>query len=72
MFVSAPGYDNDTGIVHMYVWGVGADGSTYSTWVQTTSIQPAEVNGGWRFGHRLAANDNGDILAIKRTFRLGR
>jgi hypothetical protein len=64
MFVSAPGYDNDTGIVHMYVWGVGADGSTYSTWVQTTSIQPAEVNGGWRFGHRLAANDNGDILAI--------
>lgn len=39
LFVSAPGHENDTGIVHMYTWGIGADGSTYDTWTHNVSIQ---------------------------------
>jgi hypothetical protein len=64
MFVSAPGHDNDTGRVYMYTWGVGADGSTYDTWTQDYTIEAPDGGSGQRFGHRLAANDNGDILAI--------
>ena len=64
LFVSAPGYQSDTGVVHMYTWGVGADGSTYDTWTQQTSIQSNDPDAGQRFGHRLKVNDNGDILAV--------
>ena len=64
LFVSAPGYDNDTGIVHMYDWNIGADGSTYDTWTQQVSIQSPDADGGQRFGHRIKVNDNGDILAV--------
>ena len=64
MFVSAPGHSNDTGIVHMYDWNVGADGSTYDTWTQRVAIQSNDPDGGQRFGHRVKVNDNGDILAV--------
>ena len=64
LFVSAPGYNNDTGIVYMYTWGVGNDGSTYDTWTQDVSIQSNEPGSGQRFGHRMAINDNGDVLAV--------
>ena len=64
LFVSAPGHDNDQGRVYMYTWGVGADGSTYDTWTQDYTIEAPDGGEGHRFGHRLAANDNGDILAV--------
>ena len=64
LFVGAPGYDSDTGQVYMYEWSVGADGSTYDTWTQNLTITSGEPGEGKRFGHRLQANDNGDILAI--------
>jgi hypothetical protein len=64
LFVSAPGHDNDRGRVYMYTWGVGADGSTYDTWTQDYTIESPAGGSGQRFGHRIQANDNGDILAI--------
>ncbi len=64
MFVSAPGHDNDKGRVYMYTWGIGADGSTYDTWTQDYTIEAPAGGSGQRFGHRIQANDNGDILAV--------
>jgi len=64
LFVSAPGHDSDTGRVYMYTWGIGADGSTYSTWTQDYTIEAPDGGSGQRFGHRIQANDNGDILAV--------
>ena len=45
-------------------WGIGADGSTYDTWTQNLTITSADPGAGKRFGHRIEANDNGDILAV--------
>ena len=64
LFVGAPGYGDDEGQVYMYEWGIGADGSTYDTWTQNLTITSADPGAGKRFGHRLEANDNGDILAV--------
>ena len=64
LFVSAPGETSDTGKVYMYTWGKGADGSTYDTWTLDHTIQSPAGGSAQRFGHRLTANDNGDILAI--------
>ena len=64
LFVSAPGHDNDKGRVYMYTWGVGADGSTYDTWTLDYTIEAPAGGRGQRFGHRIQANDNGDILAV--------
>jgi len=64
LFVGAPGYNNDSGIVYVYAWAIGEDGSTYGGWTQDSSIQSNDSGTGKRFGHRIAANDNGDILAI--------
>ena len=64
LFVSAPGHATDTGRVYMYTWGVGADGSTYDTWTSETAIEAPDGGSGQRFGHRVEANDNGDILAV--------
>ena len=64
MFVSAPGHSSDTGRVYMYTWGIGADGSTYDTWTQDYTIEAPDGGSGQRFGHRIEANDNGDILAV--------
>ena len=64
LFVSAPGHNNDTGRVYLYTWGIGADGSTYDTWTQDLVIDAPAGGSGQRFGHRLEANDNGDILAV--------
>ena len=64
LFVSAPGHDSDRGRVYMYTWGIGADGSTYDTWTQDLTIESPAGGSGQRFGHRIAANDNGDILAV--------
>ena len=64
MFVSAPGENNDQGSVYMYEWGIGSDGSTYDTWTQNLTLTSADPGDNKRFGHRLQANDNGDILAV--------
>ena len=64
LFVSAPGHSNDNGRVYMYTWGIGADGSTYDTWTLDYTIEAPSAGQGHRFGHRLDANDNGDILAV--------
>ena len=64
LFVSAPGHLGDTGVVYMYTWGIGADGSTYDTWTRDLQINAPAGGSGQRFGHRIAANDNGDILAV--------
>ena len=64
LFVSAPGISTDTGAVYMYEWGVGSDGSTYDTWTQNLTISSNDPASNKRFGHALAANDNGDILAV--------
>ncbi len=64
LFVSAPGHTSDTGKVYMYTWGKGADGSTYDTWTLDATLESASGGSGQRFGHRLTANDNGDIIAV--------
>jgi len=64
LFVSAPGHLTDTGRVYVYKWGVGADGSTYDTWTQTSVIEAPDGGSNQRFGHIVQANDNGDIIAI--------
>jgi len=64
LFVSGPGHDGDQGRIYMYTWGIGADGSTYDTWTQDYTLEAPDGGSGQRFGHRLEANDNGDILAV--------
>ena len=64
LFVSAPGFNSDTGRVYMYEWGVGVDGSTYDAWTQNLVINSNDPGSSKRFGHKLQANDNGDILAV--------
>ena len=48
----------------MYEWGIGSDESTYDSWTQNLTISSNEPATGKRFGHAIAANDNGDILAV--------
>ena len=64
LFVSAPGHNSNRGRVYMYTWGIGADGSTYDSWTQDYTIEAPAGRSGQRFGHRIQANDNGDILAV--------
>ena len=64
MFISAPGHDSDKGRVYFYTWGIGADGSTYDTWTLDYTLEAPAGGSGQRFGHRVEANDNGDILAV--------
>ena len=63
LFVSAPGKTNDTGIVYIYTYN--ADGSTLDpVWSQDFTLSSNEPGSGQRFGHRLAVNDNADIIAV--------
>jgi len=64
LFVGAPGYYSDTGQIYMFEWGIGADGSTYDTWTNCLTLTSGAPGQGKRFGHRLEANDTGDILAV--------
>jgi len=64
LFVSAPGHDSDQGRVYFYKYAIGSDGSTYDTWTQDYVIEAPDGGSGQRFGHRLQANDNGNILAV--------
>ena len=70
MLISAPGYNNDTGIVYLYTY-TPVDDSTSAAWTQDGTINAP--TGDWstlepgenkRFGHRMSINDNGDILAV--------
>ena len=64
LFVSAPGHSTNKGRVYVYTWGVGADGSTYDRWTKDYTLEAPAGGSGQRFGHRIQANDNGDILAV--------
>ena len=64
MFISSPGANNGEGKVHMYIWSIGIDGSTYDSWTQVSEVYPTEVHEGYRFGHKVCVNDTGDILAV--------
>ena len=64
LFVGAPGYDSDTGQVYMYEWSVGADGSTYDSWTNCLTLTSADPGQGKKFGYRIEANDDGNILAV--------
>ena len=68
LFVGAPGFadgaQSNEGRVFMYEWGIGEDGSTYSSWIQNLTISSNDPGSEKRFGHAIAANDNGDILAV--------
>ena len=64
LFVSAPGHSTDKGRVYVYTWGVGADGSTYDRWTKDYTLEAPAGGSGQRFGHRIEANDNGDVLAV--------
>ena len=62
LFVSAPGKTNNTGIVYIYTWN--PDESTLANWSQDFTLSSNEPGSGQRFGHRLAVNDNADIIAV--------
>ena len=64
MFISSPGANNGEGKVHMYIWSIGIDGSTFDTWTQVSEVYPTEVHEGYRFGHKVCVNDEGDVLAV--------
>ena len=64
LFVSAPGHSSDKGRVYVYTWGVGSDGSTYDRWTKDYTLEAPAGGSGQRFGHRIQANDNGDVLAV--------
>ena len=68
LFVGAPGFadgaQSNEGRVYMYEWSIGSDGSTYDSWVQNLTISSNDPASEKRFGHAIAANDNGDILAV--------
>ena len=61
LFVTAPGYDLNTGAVFLYKWQ-NADDST--SWTLTTTLTSTDADAGQRFGHSIVANDNADIIAI--------
>jgi hypothetical protein len=72
LFVSAPGYNNNTGIVYYYTLGTGDDGSTYNTWTLAGTISSNGNDGSTnksedRFGTNIQTNDNGNIIAISST-----
>jgi len=63
LLISAPGYNNDSGIIYMYTYQNIGD-STYAAFIQDNTIESPEADAGQRFGHRMCINDNGDILAV--------
>jgi aspartate carbamoyltransferase regulatory subunit len=63
LLVGAPGYASDTGIVYLYTYTPVED-STFAAWTQDNSVVSSQAGINKRFGHRMAINDNGDILAV--------
>jgi len=64
LFASAPGLNNDSGVVYVHTLQKDVGDSTISLWRQDSAIFSNESGSGKRFGHRLAVNDNADILAV--------
>ena len=64
LFASAPGLNNDTGVVYVHTLQKDLSDSTIPVWRQDSAIYSNEPGSGKRFGHRLAVNDNADIIAI--------
>ena len=63
LLVGAPGYASDTGIVYLYTYTPVED-STFAAWTQDNSVVSSQAGTNKKFGHRMAINDNGDILAV--------
>jgi len=63
LLVGAPGYASDTGIVYLYTYTPVED-STFAAWTQDNSVVSSQAGINKKFGHRMAINDNGDILAV--------
>ena len=63
LLVGAPGDASDTGIVYLYTYTPVED-STFAAWTQDNSVVSSQAGTNKRFGHRMAINDNGDILAV--------
>lgn len=64
LFASAPGLNNDSGVVYVHTLQKDLADSTIPVWRQDSAIYSTEPGFGKRFGHRLAVNDNADIIAI--------
>ena len=64
LFASAPGFNSDTGVVYLHTLQKDVGDSTIQVWRQDSAIFSTEQGSGKRFGHRVAVNDNADIIAI--------
>ena len=64
LFASAPGLNNNSGVVYVHTLQKDLADSTIPVWRQDSAIYSTESGSGKRFGHRLAVNDNADIIAI--------
>ena len=64
LFASAPGLSSDSGVVYVHTLQKDVGDSTIQVWRQDSAIFSTEPGSGKRFGHRVAVNDNADIIAI--------
>ncbi len=64
LFASAPGINADAGVVYVHTLQKDQADSTVQLWRQDSAIFSTEQGSGKRFGHRVAVNDNADIIAI--------
>lgn len=64
LFASAPGINSDAGVVYVHTLQKDQADSTVQIWRQDSAIFSTEQGSGKRFGHRVAVNDNADIIAI--------
>ena len=53
LFVGAPGSYSNEGVVYMYEWSIGSDGSTYDTWTNCLTLESADKGTGKKFGHQI-------------------
>jgi hypothetical protein len=64
LFASAPGINNDAGVVYVHTLQKDVGDSTIAVWRQDSAIYSNESGSDKRFGHQISVNDNADIIAI--------